>query len=648
MSELCPSPGSSPVQRGRRRHRRVIESDSSDDDDDEKDKAIPPCDVLRQLAIATARVVKPATAKAHSPADTHKVISASLASVPVPGGGNVVVASFHGNALRMHPLSPATPDTIEASLEVGDCWNNDERESLVRLVRVLAINYSRTRIVLDVSYRLVALVHGPRAVRPRIDVQEVLRTAFGQDAVNTDHNGRVVVDLLRALPGELEKQVALKNAELVRASSGVSADDARNLDKSMLKSLRIFRVYTDKMARFLVDPDPGYGVNYSLDNLVTLELNARNDFYTIEADGSFKPCSFFLVGINSADGAVVCVRATLDINGQPLIGQGVDPVTDDNGGVIAYRSAVVGTHGAMYSFDPVWPVAANLIARSLRYSVEIGAFYGNPNIKGDSTRRLVSVLIGLAADAVEERHRRAFAAGVRATLRRETMMAFVYANGEGVPTVVPESLDPAIPADQRKYVVSPTPPPKGGVDPGQLGLRRLYVSLGLEPIAVADDKGLRAHEVPLEIQDVYSTRYLTIEEQFNRPRFARAATSLHVGSVDHVLQALGVRYGLEPVDIDAFKPLVKTLSELAGDGVYSIGRAVSHNPFMVIQTAGQPSMAYAHGTKDAAGNYLFTPSAAYEPMKTHRATLNKVRFINIDRLNPNMAMAPLGGPVIVI
>ncbi len=622
MSQSSPPP--SPTLR--RRPRPV----DSDDEREEKRISIPhPSDVLRRLAMVTNNVIEPETRRL-SPEETHKTMAGTATWIGHASGEDVIAASFHCNALVMRPLAGAPPDEVHADLEVGDCWNADERHALVRLVRILHLNVKRPVVVLHATFRAPPPVGlDRRAVRPRIDVTETLQRAFGPSAVAQPDVDVVRIDIRLAYPTEKAKLDTLVWTKLgeMRQVKAWSALQTRALDQTMLGALVIFKVFTADLARHLVDPHR-FGSAYN-QYLLMEEAKEADRVKRIEDTGSSAAYRFFLVGINTASGSIACVQAALDLGGCPLVRKTYQTPFGNQGKSIV--TSVSAFDGSMYEFQPVWPSEADGIVRSVRCSVEIGAFYENHLNPTGSARRLLAILMSLAAESVAERQDRS--ASVYDALRRDHLMAFVYADGDGVPAIITNDFYHGTRPEERKFKMSnPSHPTQ--LDYGQLGLRRTYASLGLEPIAYACP-GNPDGSAPSRARDVYGTRYLLTSEQMSIAT-SRDSQSLHVGSVDHVLHALSARYGFEPIDVAAFKPLVKTLRDFHREGVTRIGRCPDHDSFTVLE-----STAYAFNKYDASTKtYTFIHKAPYDEAGEHRSKRNLVQWLDLKHVvSPAAAQA---------
>jgi hypothetical protein len=116
-------------------------------------------------------------------------------------------------------------------------------------------------------------------------------------------------------------------------------------------------------------------------------------------------------------------------------------------------------------------------------------------------------------------------------------------------------------------------------EPSQLGLRRMYRNLGLEPIAVASQAVVNHAEILK--RDILTTDIPDPSMRRLDPIGGRAfaSESLHVGGLAALRNALRVRYaGKAP----AVNPRVIELADPASASMGWIGRAEDHNAMLVL------------------------------------------------------------------
>lgn len=544
---------------GRGGGKRVIDDE---DDEVEDTSVLEPSEMLRQLAMIARDVVGSETVQRLSPERTHRIPSVSMATTREDDGSTTVLASFHGNLVRARP----GPVAVEATLDVGDCWNADEREALARLVYVFfssGTNMVRLRIRILPRPRV-----GPHGSTRPATVASV-RAYLGGVFRHAERDGDDAVVVRNEDDPDTERVMRILDVthQIRKTDRNVlTAEQARRLDVDLAGTLKIFKVYSSRMANFLVSPYSGATDKMRADT-VRDELESYHEFVAKDTVGESR--RYFLVALDFLGGSVVCVAVNPVVGGDAF----VDPALPAS----QTYCRKIGSYETAYMFGVHWPAQADSLVRRIRYSVEIVAFYEGRAGTGVA-RRVLGILLALASDAVLEGqiHPDVWNEVQREKLTEDQIVVAVYANGSGVPTIAPAEFDRRVPADQRRFsVVKPGDP---GPDVGQLGLRRLYASLGLEPIAAASDTPGKKAKAPTLISDVYSASYLFPAFVADNPRAARDADSVHVGSLAHVRQALGVRYAGEPIDTDQFKARVTELSKL---GYRSLGR-IDHDAFLVL------------------------------------------------------------------
>lgn len=560
MSSSADADGDGDVRRpGRGGGKRVI---GDEDDEVEDTSVLEPSEMLRQLAMIARDVVGSETVQRLSPERTHRIPSVSMATIREDDGSTTVLASFHGNLVRARPGA----DAVEATLDVGDCWNADEREALARLVYVFFS--SGTKVV-----RLrVCILPRPR-VGPHGSIRPVtvasIHAYLGGVFRNVARDGDDAVVVRSEDDPDTERVMRILNVtHQIRKTDRhvLTAEQTRQLDADLAGTLKIFKVYSSLVANFLIGPYSG-ATDAMRTKAVEDELESYHEYVAKNTVGESR--RYFLVALDLAYGSVVCVAVNPVVGGDAFV----------NPDLPAGRTYCnqIGSYKTAYMFGAHWPAQADSLVRRIRYSVEIVAFYEGRAREGVA-RRVLGILLALASEAVLEGqvHPDVWNEVQREKLTEGQLVVAVYANGSGVPTIAPADFGRDVPADQRRFTV--VKPGDSGPDVGQLGLRRLYASLGLEPIAAASDTAEKRTKARALMSDVYATPYLFPAFVADNPRAPRDADSVNIGSLVHVRQALSVRYAGEPVDIGPFKARVAELAEL---GCTSLGR-IDHDAFLVL------------------------------------------------------------------
>jgi hypothetical protein len=373
-------------------------------------------------------------------------------------------------------------------LDIGDVWGDAESDALARLIRVLHLEGGSGKVRIRQT--------GGRSKRPVSDIAPGLTARFGWKSAVEIRGGELVVDFAHKSAAEAEIGVGLREALQLRMPVSLSVEETSQLDAIIGKELRLFRVYSNALVRFLTRTHPiGSAEEAAKAELFEKELFARDK-------STARPRPYHLVGIYGPDASLAAVRVFP--RGQRLFGQmvhrrlnrvatsGIGEYGDD---ITALSDADKGLV-SLFQSNMTWDSGVDTLMSRARVSIEIELFIAGKD-HGPATRRILGVIVETAISELKS---------TDAAISEDDLLAFVHSSGTA------PAVKPSVP-------LAGAPGARFRVDTGSLlGLRRLYASLGLEPIA-ACSSGLISLDVESDLKDqrtaVYSTRDLlsTIEEK---------------------------------------------------------------------------------------------------------------------------------------